>query len=220
MVQIKNSVELECSNCDKIIVRRPSEIKKNKNYNYCCPKCLYEHKRKLPRKRKDCLICNQPVHSKGTKIKYCSQKCYGKSNEGKTLSKSHRKILSDLKKKNQFGKNNPSWKGGITPEINKIRTSSEMHAWKRKVLIRDDFKCRNLNCKHNSHKLNVHHILEFAKYPEFRFEVWNGITLCLDCHKEIHKKPENRTFKIKFVSGKVRITERSMLLIEKHGISY
>jgi hypothetical protein len=31
--------------------------------------------------------------------------------------------------------------------------------------------------------LNVHHILQKELYPEFRQEVWNGITLCVGHHK-------------------------------------
>jgi len=40
------------------------------------------------------------------------------------------------------------------------------------------------HCKH----LSESHKKEWAKYPELRFAIDNGITLCLNCHNEVHRK--------------------------------
>ena len=78
------------------------------------------------------------------------------------------------------GSNNKSWKGGITSENNKIRTSKEMDKWKYSVFKRDSYTCQR--CNRRGGDLNAHHILNFAEYPNLRFDIKNGATLCVDCH--------------------------------------
>lgn len=90
------------------------------------------------------------------------------------------------KKKNICcGKTHWNWKGGITSEQEKLRKSIESKNWRRLIFIRDDFTCQY--CKQIGGKLRAHHIKLWSKYPDLRFEIENGITLCEFCHKEIHK---------------------------------
>jgi 5-methylcytosine-specific restriction endonuclease McrA len=81
----------------------------------------------------------------------------------------------------RVGSNNNNWKGGITPENHKIRTSPEYHAWRQAVFERDNYTC--VFCGKKGGELNADHIRPFAKYPDLRFEVLNGRTLCFPCHK-------------------------------------
>jgi len=60
-------------------------------------------------------------------------------------------------------------------------------AFRRLVLIRDDYKC--LCCGNDNEKdLQVHHIRSFKDNLELATSVKNGATLCKDCHKKYHKK--------------------------------
>jgi len=75
------------------------------------------------------------------------------------------------------GENHPNWQGGITPINHKIRNSLESKAWIKSVKLRDGHKCKigNKDC---SGKLEAHHILSWSEYPELRYQINNGITLC------------------------------------------
>ena len=84
------------------------------------------------------------------------------------------------------GEKSPSWKGGITPINFKIRNSFEYKLWRTAVFERDNHTC--IWCGIKSKKnvkviLHADHIKPFALYPEFRFAIDNGRTLCIDCHK-------------------------------------
>ncbi|MEY3429422.1 MAG: hypothetical protein RI930_249 [Pseudomonadota bacterium] len=62
-----------------------------------------------------------------------------------------------------------------------------MKKWRYLVFKRDGFVCQAKNCFEKK-GLHAHHIKEFAKYPELRLEVSNGLTLCKSCHNKIHSK--------------------------------
>ena len=74
------------------------------------------------------------------------------------------------------------WKGGINPINDSIRKSRDYKIWRKAVFQRDNFTCKE--CKQRGGKLNAHHIKPFALFPELRFAIDNGITLCIPCHKE------------------------------------
>lgn len=84
-------------------------------------------------------------------------------------------------KKNRFKKGElcPAWKGGITPINKLIRKSYEAKLWRKIVLERDKHKCIWCGA---TEKLDVDHIKPFAYFPELRFAIDNGRTLCRKCH--------------------------------------
>lgn len=53
--------------------------------------------------------------------------------------------------------------------------------WRKLVLQRDNHKC--IQCG-SEEKLECDHILNFRDYPDLRYEVSNGRTLCRYCHKK------------------------------------
>ena len=83
------------------------------------------------------------------------------------------------------GSENNNWKGGTTKEADKIRKSIEYKFWRESVFERDNYTCVECSEKESvSGKLNADHIKPFAYFPEMRFDINNGRTLCVECHKK------------------------------------
>ena len=80
------------------------------------------------------------------------------------------------------GKDHWNWQGGITSESMKIRNSPEYKQWRMEVFLRDRFTCQI--CGQYGGKLHADHIQPFSKFPELRFDLNNGRTLCFECHKQ------------------------------------
>lgn len=66
------------------------------------------------------------------------------------------------------------------------RKTAQYKEWRTAVFIRDDFRCQI--CGKVGGTLNAHHIKSFSEYPNLRYVVSNGVTLCEECHKDIHRR--------------------------------
>jgi len=58
--------------------------------------------------------------------------------------------------------------------------------WRSKVFERDNWTCQT--CRKRGCYLEPHHIKGWTKYPELRYGVENGVTLCIECHRLTRKK--------------------------------
>jgi len=105
--------------------------------------------------------------------------CYSK---GYKHTKEAKRKISLSSKANQ----NANWKGGITPELQKIRGTSAYKQWRLAVYSKDHYSCQKCNKKGGT--LNAHHIENFSSNTLQRFNINNGIALCEGCHKKFHKK--------------------------------
>ena len=105
---------------------------------------------------------------------------------GKHLTYEQRQNISNGTKVHTLkGKDHPRWKGGISPENQRARYSFRMKEWRHNVFERDHYICQQ--CGYTKGKILIaHHIKYFSQFPELRFDVNNGITLCRNCHGLIH----------------------------------
>lgn len=159
-------------------------------------------------KEKTCEYCNASyMGKKGSK--YCSLSCgaFARptpiSNDGSfkpnqkswntglkvsgMSGKTHAPETKEKMRQSSSGANGTNWKGGITHESYRMRRSGRYADWRTQVFKRDHYTCQF--CKARSQKgsrvvLNADHIKPFAFYPELRFDVSNGRTLCEPCHRQ------------------------------------
>lgn len=114
---------------------------------------------------------------------------------GKKLSEEHRKKMSIARKGRKFtiehrtklskaqkGNKSHFWKGGVTNSNLLLRNSLEYRLWREAVFRRDDYICKW--CGQRGGELNADHIKPFSLFPELRFAIDNGRTLCKECHKK------------------------------------
>lgn len=91
------------------------------------------------------------------------------------------KWAAGVPKPSTRGPLSPNWRGGTTPENKKVRASIEYKEWRTSVFQRDDYTC--VECGVRGGTLNADHIKPFCAFPELRFDISNGRTLCIYCHR-------------------------------------
>ena len=189
-----------CKYCKKTFYKKDFKYDFNRMITCGSFECRKKHKEEWIYS-KCCPDCNKPICYNSNKCHHCIS--IGKNNPfyNKTHTEESKKKIKLFykgmvsyrrdKPNPQFaGEKNPRWKGGITPINQKIRHSLKLKRWRRNVFKRDNYRCQECNARGGKGKaviLNAHHIKPFSKYPELRFAIDNGITLCKNCHKT-HKR--------------------------------
>lgn len=89
-----------------------------------------------------------------------------------------KKKLSEMRQKEKH----PRWVIDRTKlqkygDTNKDRRSSAYRDWRLNVYKRDSYKCKINNSDCNG-RIVAHHILSYTNFPELRYDINNGITLC------------------------------------------
>lgn len=182
----KKRIILKCVYCGE----KYEEIEPRRNRSTCCSRQCADLKRRR-RQIITCDICGKKKEVRKGDVerglaKHCSRECFSKY-----LSK---KYLGD-------GGNN--WQGGISSLQQLVRHTTEYRRWRLDVFRRDGFVCQlcgskgnTINADHFPLPLSFYIKSVFDKYDnnedrlralKLKADVWdikNGRTLCLTCHRE------------------------------------
>lgn len=150
--------------------RRHTEATKNKlrEYNLLHPQRYWLGKR------------HSALHKKRVSLAHRGQIPWNKNKKG--LQKGY---WAGKKRPNLSGIKSHLWRGGITPLNKTLRQSLEYKLWRAKVFERDNWTCQMCGRISRANApliIQADHIKPFAFYPELRFELSNGRTLCIKCH--------------------------------------
>lgn len=120
----------------------------------------------------------KPAWNRGLKMPEVQKKKISISRKGKCLGDSNPSKRLEVRLK-YSGVNHYLWKKDRTKIVQywTERNNPEYKQWRNAVFKRDNHNCRINNCDCNG-KVNAHHILSWREYPELRYIINNGITLC------------------------------------------
>jgi len=127
-----------------------------------------------------CSICGEEKkHNRAERCKDCGYKASSKKLEGNKCAIGNKSIKGQIKSE-EWCKNQSIRQGGTGQK----QKYPELKRWTRLVKERDGccFICQT------TEKLEAHHILPKAKYPEYATEVWNGIAMCKTHHIQKHSE--------------------------------
>ena len=165
---IKKQPNCKCKECGKSFYRTQSELRKGDGVNIFCSQECYKKYREKTYKHSKQTIEKIRRANKGKKHDYILPHAFKKGqspwNKGKVCL--------------QFrGKNHWNWKGG---KSKRLRSRIEDVNWRIAVFERDGYRCQA--CGLVGVYLEAHHIKSYANYPDLRYEIDNGVTLCRECH--------------------------------------
>jgi len=85
------------------------------------------------------------------------------------------------------GINHPNYNKNVSDEDRvKDRRSIKNKLWRQEVIKRDNFTCQY--CGDTNIRIVAHHLESYLANPKLRYELSNGITLCVPCHTDFHSK--------------------------------
>lgn len=120
-----------------------------------------------------CPVCGAQFKSGANRRVYCSRPCQARG---------------------MVGAASGHWKGGKSLDDERARLSPDLKKWREAVFARDGWACRHCGATGDIH---AHHVDHWADNEARRFDVTNGLTLCIGCHGKVHGKDfSNRRIKI------------------------
>ncbi|XZH99787.1 NUMOD3 domain-containing DNA-binding protein (plasmid) [Clostridium perfringens] len=169
-----SKVVFKCEICEKERAVGFAEYQRS-NHHFCSRKCF--------EKWYSVNLVGDNCPSFGRKISEKHKMIISKANKGKVISENTRLKLKNSK----IGVKNPNYNHFLSEEERiKGRNIEGYNDWISSVYKRDKYTC--ICCGDNKGgNLNAHHLNGYNWDKENRLNIDNGVCLCCNCHKKLHK---------------------------------
>lgn len=154
----------------------PGDLKRGRD-KFCSRKCFFESRRGVPFH----WGATSTSFKKGHKPSINAHKFKSGDKHwlyGKHWTLEMRKKLSLA----HLGIDSQKWFGFTTPERKRAMQHRLYKEWRKSVFERDDYTCKE--CGLRGVELHADHIKPWAFFDKLRYDINNGRTLCVDCHRE------------------------------------
>lgn len=191
-VTVKDKIDMLHRECGNVYKVTPDDFI---NGGTRCPKCFgnfgwstEEYEEVLYEMVGDEYTLISEYRNRDTLITFRHNDCghiFEKSHE--IFRRGHRCPKCGLEKRS--GTNHYRYRADLTEEEraeSRELRRADIIKWRTRVFKRDNYTCKK--CSKVGAKLNAHHILCWSKNKDKRFDVDNGATLCVNCHKDFHKR--------------------------------
>jgi len=153
-----------------------------------CQPCIRVPERKLTKGRASPFKGQQHTVDARQKMSEAAKKRVSNRTGKRHTEETRRKISEITRERTPRGEQHYAYSHGQSQRDREDRRSAEYKQWRDAVYARDGYACQHCGDDKGGN-LQAHHIKPYAGFPDLRFVVDNGITLCRDCHERLHLKP-------------------------------
>lgn len=185
-------IRCRCDVCgeEKLMIKQKL-VQRGDSYERC-RSCYYVRNGALSRAMVEaaCVDCGKKSKRRADALKLWSGRCQSCASKENASRPEMKRVLRENGLRTpppvRKGAESHMWRGGLTPENMRVRGSIQIKNWRDNVFARDDYTCTC--CGARGGKLEADHIMPFSLYPELRFSVFNGRTMCKSCHGALGAK--------------------------------
>ena len=188
----KSGDDNEAGRCKTCNINMTTNILSNYQIKYCSPKCRsigksINMKGKNIRPRPDIVGKNNPNFGgkynviKRPIIEKCCEYCKTKFSVKFVPDRPQRFCSVGCMALGNVGAAHKNWRGNRSARRSAM-SRLPYRNWRDAVFVRDDYTC--VICSARGGNLNADHIMPWALYESLRYDVSNGRTLCVPCHKK------------------------------------
>ena len=154
-------VHISCGHCKQALRIEPNQVGRKKFCSKACMREGMEYKGLFEPGHPDLVPQESRGHSAETRAK---------------MVVANRKVA-------RYGADNPLWKGGARDQRKREMKGYPYRDWRAAVFTRDNWTCQC--CGVRGGYLEADHIKPWCAFPDLRYEVDNGRTVCRPCHMKL-----------------------------------